>query len=56
MVKENYGDTIKTKPKQETIRFFTYASIYLILRNKRYNLAVKHVRRRDFKIKTIVGE
>ena len=42
---ENSGDTIKTKPKQGTSRFFTYASIYTILRNKRYTLAVKYIRK-----------
>ena len=40
---ENHGDTIKTKPKQGTSRFFTYASIYVILRNKRYTLAMKYI-------------
>jgi putative transposase len=44
---ENSGDTIKTKPKQGTSRFFAYASIYLILRNKRYTLAVKYIRKGD---------
>jgi putative transposase len=44
---ENSGDTIKSKPKQGTSRFFTYASIYLILRNKRYTLAVKYIRKGD---------
>jgi putative transposase len=33
---ESSGDTIKTKPKLGTSRFYAYASIYLILRNKRY--------------------
>ena len=42
---ENSGDTIKTRPKQGTSRFFTYASIYLILRNKRYTLAVKYIQK-----------
>lgn len=42
---KNDGDTIKTKPKQGTSRFFTYASIYVILRNKRYTLAVKYIRK-----------
>jgi putative transposase len=41
---ENNGDTIKTKPKQGTSRFFAYASIYLILNNKRYTLAIKYIR------------
>ncbi|WP_211263791.1 hypothetical protein, partial [Methanobrevibacter cuticularis] len=42
---KNNGDTIKTKPKQGTSQFYTYASIYIILRNKRYTLAVKHVKK-----------
>ena len=42
---ESRGDTIKTKPKQGTSRFYAYASIYLILRNKRYTLAVKYIRK-----------
>jgi putative transposase len=42
---KNSGDAIKTKPKQGTSRFFAYASIYLILRNKRYTLAVKYIRK-----------
>jgi putative transposase len=37
MKKENSFDTIKTKPRQGTSRFYAYASIYLILRNKYYN-------------------
>ena len=42
---ESNGDIIKTKPKQGTSRFYAYASIYLILRNKRYTLAVKYIRK-----------
>ena len=42
---KNSGDTIKTKPKQGTSRYFAYASIYLILNNKRYTLALKYVRK-----------
>jgi len=42
---ETDGDTIKTKPKQGTSRFFTYVSIYIILRNKRYTLAVKYIKK-----------
>ena len=42
---ENSGDTIRTKPRQGTSRFYAYASIYLILRNKRYTLAVKYIRK-----------
>ncbi|MEG3224174.1 MAG: hypothetical protein BME94_01285 [Methanobacteriales archaeon Met13] len=41
---ENTGDTIRTKPRQGTSRFYAYATIYLILRNKRYTLAVKYIR------------
>ncbi|MBU4547543.1 MAG: hypothetical protein KKH76_01880, partial [Euryarchaeota archaeon] len=33
---ENRGDTIRTKPRQGTSRFYAYATIYLILKNKRY--------------------
>jgi putative transposase len=43
--KKNSGDTIKTKPKQGTSRYFAYASIYLILNNKRYTLALKYVQK-----------
>ena len=39
------GDTVRSKAKQGTTRFFAYASIYVILRNKRYTLAVKYYRR-----------
>jgi putative transposase len=42
---ENDGDTIKTKPKNGTGRFYAYATIYVILNNKRYTLAVKYVRK-----------
>ena len=42
---QNDGDTIKTKPKQGTSRFYAYASVYIILRNKRYTLAVKYIRK-----------
>jgi putative transposase len=44
---KNSGDTIKTKPKQGTSRYYTYATIYLILNNKRYTLAMKNVRKGD---------
>jgi len=40
---ENEGDTIRSKAGQGTSRFYTYASIYLILKNKRYTLAVKYI-------------
>jgi len=39
------GDTIRSKAKQGTTRFFAYASIYVILRNKRYTLAVTYCRK-----------
>jgi putative transposase len=42
---KNKDDTIKTKPRQGTSRFYAYASIYLILKNKRYTLAVKYIRK-----------
>lgn len=42
---ENGGDVIRTKAKKGTNSFFAYATIYTILRNKRYTLAVKHVRK-----------
>jgi putative transposase len=38
------GDTIRTKPRQGTSRFYSYATIYLIKKNKRYTLAIKYVR------------
>ncbi len=42
---ENDGDVTRTKAKKGTNNFFAYATIYTILRNKRYTLAVKHVRK-----------
>jgi len=42
---ENEGDTVRSKAKEGTTRFFAYASIYVILRNKRYTLAVKYCRK-----------
>jgi putative transposase len=42
---ENDGDVVRTKAKKGTCSFFAYATIYTILRNKRYTLAVKHVRK-----------
>jgi putative transposase len=39
------GDTLKSRAKKGTTRFFVYATIYVILRNKRYTLAVKYVRK-----------
>ncbi|MEE8402090.1 MAG: ISH3 family transposase [Candidatus Hydrothermarchaeaceae archaeon] len=39
------GDTRKSRAKKGTTRFFVYATIYVILRNKRYTLAVKYVRK-----------
>jgi putative transposase len=44
---KNKGDTIKTKPRQGTSRFYAYATIYLILNNKRYTLAVKYIQKGD---------
>jgi putative transposase len=44
---KNKGDTIKTKPKQGTSRYYSYATIYLILNNKRYTLALKQVTKED---------
>ncbi len=41
---ENDGDVVRTKAKRGTNNFFAYATVYTILRNKRYTLAVKHVR------------
>jgi len=40
---ENKGDAIRTIPRQETTCFYAYATIYLILRNKRYTLSVKYI-------------
>ncbi len=42
---ENDGDVVRTKAKKGTNNFFAYATVYTILRNKRYTLAVKHVRK-----------
>jgi putative transposase len=41
----NEGDTCKSRAKKGTTRFFVYATIYVILRNKRYTLAVKYVKK-----------
>jgi putative transposase len=41
----NEGDTRRSKAKKGTTRFFVYATIYVILRNKRYTLAVNYVRK-----------
>jgi len=41
---QNRGDTVRSKARQGTTRFFVYASIYVVLKNKRYTLAVKYVR------------
>jgi len=40
---ENEGDAIRSKAGQGTSRFYAYVSIYLILKNKRYTLAVKYI-------------
>ena len=37
------GDTIRTRPRQGTSRFYAYATIYLIKKNKRYTLALKYI-------------
>lgn len=42
---ENDGDIVRTMAKKGTNNFFAYATIYTILRNKRYTLAVRHVRK-----------
>lgn len=39
------GDTVRTRAKQGTTRFFAYASIYVIKKNKRYTLALKYCRK-----------
>lgn len=59
---QNKGDTLRSKARQGTTHFFAYASIYVILKNKRYTLAVKHVRKEeslkssiDFLIKQVLG-
>ncbi len=41
----NEGDTVRTRAKQGTTRFFAYASIYVIKKNKRYTLALKYCRK-----------
>ena len=50
---ENEGDTIKSNARQGTTRFFVYASIYVILNNKRYTLAVKYIRKGESLTDTI---
>ncbi|MFW5936001.1 MAG: transposase, partial [Candidatus Hadarchaeota archaeon] len=39
------GDTVRTRAKQGTTRFFAYASIYVIKKNKRYTLALRYCRK-----------
>ncbi len=41
----NKGNTRRSRAKKGTTRFFVYATIYVILRNKRYTLAVKYARK-----------
>jgi putative transposase len=41
----NKGDIRKSRAKKGTTRFFVYATIYVIQKNKRYTLAIKHVRK-----------
>jgi len=43
----NDDDIIRSRAKKGTCSFYAYATIYVILRGKRYTLAVKHVRRGD---------
>lgn len=49
----NKGDTRNSRAKKGTTRFFVYATIYVILRNKRYTLAVKYVRK-DEKLTDVI--
>jgi putative transposase len=42
---KNDGDIVRSKAKKGTCSFFAYGTVYTILRNKRYTLAVKHVRK-----------
>jgi putative transposase len=49
---KNKGDTVRSKAKDGTTRFFAYASIYVIKKNKRYTLAVKYCR--DEKLTDII--
>ena len=44
---KNPEDTIRTKPKDGTSHFYAYASIYVILNNKCYTLAVKYIKKGD---------
>ena len=47
---ENSGDTIKTKHKQGTSRFFPYESIYLIIKKQKIHFSCKiYSKRRNFK-------
>ncbi len=41
----NEGDVLRSRAKKGTTRFFVYATIYVILKNKRYTLAVKYIRK-----------
>lgn len=42
---KNRGDTVRSKARQGTTHFFSYASIYVIKKNKRYTLALKYVKK-----------
>jgi len=42
---ESEGDIIKSNAGKGTTWFFVYASIYMILRNKRCTLAIKYIRK-----------
>jgi putative transposase len=44
---ESEGDIIRSKARDGTTCFFAYATVYVILRNKRYTLGLKHVRKDD---------
>jgi len=50
---ENERDTIRSKARQGTSRFYDYVSIYLILKNKRYTLAVKYIQQGESLTDTI---
>lgn len=47
------GDVVSSMARQGTTRFFAYATIYTILRNKRYTLAVKYCRKGEKLIEVI---
>lgn len=47
------GDVVRSRAKQGTCNFYAYATIYTILRNKRYTLGVKYVRKDDELVEVI---